>query len=229
MIYSDKNIVDSWLDNAKPWITAIRKNEIKSRIAVTNKAITEIILQKFPKTVLDIGCGEGWLARELSKANVNVLGIDAVPELVEAANEKGGGTFKVISYENLNRSAIAGKFDIIVCNFSLLGKEIVSDMFKCVPLMLNSGGYFIVQTVHPVEGCGDVEYDNGWRQGSWAGFNNAFKNPAPWYFRTIETWKSLFLKNGFVLNEILEPIDSSSNKAASIIFIGGLLPPDLAP
>ena len=41
MTYSDKNIVDSWLDNAKPWITAVRENEIESRVLITNKAITE--------------------------------------------------------------------------------------------------------------------------------------------------------------------------------------------
>ena len=220
--YSDKKIVDSWLDNAKPWVAAIRENEIESRVQITNKAIVDVILQKSPKTVLDIGCGEGWLARELNKTGINVLGIDAIPELVAAATKEGGGVFKVTSYDALIEGAINEKFDIIVCNFSLLGKESVNAIFKYISCMLNDGGFFIVQTIHPVTACGDFEYSDGWRKGSWAGFNNSFINPPPWYFRTLETWKNLFLQNGFVLNEIIEPLNVATNKAASVIFIGEL-------
>ncbi|MBV1950845.1 MAG: class I SAM-dependent methyltransferase [Cycloclasticus sp.] len=106
MAFSDEDIVGSWLDNAKPWVTAVRQNEIESRVLITNKAITDAILQKSPNTVLDIGCGEGWLARELNKTGINVLGIDVIPELVTAATEKGGGIFKVVSYEDLIESVI---------------------------------------------------------------------------------------------------------------------------
>lgn len=132
MTYSDKNIVDSWLDNAKPWVSAVRENKIESRVLITNKAITDAILQKSPKSVLDIGCGEGWLARELNKTGVNVLGIDVISELVSAAKQEGGGVFKVISYEDLIEGAIKEKFDLIVCNFSLLGKESVNAIFKYI-------------------------------------------------------------------------------------------------
>ncbi|MDH5356496.1 MAG: class I SAM-dependent methyltransferase [Gammaproteobacteria bacterium] len=222
MTYSDKNIVDSWLDNAKPWVTAIRENEIESRIQITNKAIIETILQKSPKTVLDIGCGEGWLARELNKTGINVLGIDAIPELVASATEEGGGIFKVISYDDLIEGAIKEKFDIIVCNFSLLGKESVNAIFKYISCMLNNNGFFIVQTIHPVTACGDFKYIDGWRKGSWEGFSDSFTNPAPWYFRTLESWKNLFLHNGFKINEILEPLNATTNKAASVIFVGGI-------
>jgi len=128
--YSDKKIVDSWMKNAKPWIVAIRDNEIESRSLITNKAIIDTILHKTPKTVLDIGCGEGWLSRELNKSGINTLGIDVVPELVDAANQNGGGIFKLVSYEELTQDAVKGKFDIIVCNFSLLGDESVTNIFK---------------------------------------------------------------------------------------------------
>ncbi len=220
MTYSDKNIVKSWRDNAKSWVTAVRKNEIESRVLITNKAITDAILLHSPKTVLDIGCGEGWLARELYKTGINVLGIDVIPELISAAKEEGGGTFKVMSYEDLIEGAIQEKFDIIVCNFSLLGKESVNALFKYISCMLNSGGFFIVQTIHPVATFSDFKYIDGWRKGSWAGFNNSFTNPAPWYFRTLETWENLYLQNGFALNEILEPLNVATGKVASVIFIG---------
>lgn len=220
--HSDTNIIDSWLQNAKPWIAAIRNSEIESRSLITNEAIIKTILRKAPKTVLDIGCGEGWLARELNKSGINTLGIDVVPELVEAANKQGGGKFKLVSYEELTQSIVKGKFDVIVCNFSLLGHESVTNIFQQIPYMLNERGHFIIQTIHPVVGCGDFKYEDGWRKGSWAGFSDNFINPPPWYFRTLETWKALFQLNGFKLNETFEPLNPKTKNAASVIFVAEL-------
>jgi len=221
-LFSDKQIIESWLLNAKPWITAIDKNEIESRTLITNKAIIDTILQKTPETVLDIGCGEGWLCRELDKTGVSTHGIDAVPELVEYAKKQGRGTFQLVSYEELSAETIGNKFDVVVCNFSLLGYESVNNVFKCIPYLLNDQGVIIVQTIHPVAACGDANYESGWREGSWAGFNDNFIKPAPWYFRTLEAWITLFEENGCLVDEIFEPLHPVTQKYASIIFTAQL-------
>lgn len=218
--YTDQNIIDSWRQNAKPWANAVCKNEIESRNLVTNAAIIDTILQREPQKVLDIGCGEGWLTRELSKSGIETLGIDVVPELVEDANRQGGGVFQVLAYEDLSADVIEEKFDVVVCNFSLLGNESVTKVFEWVSHVLNDNGFFIVQTIHPVSGCGDAEYQDGWRKGSWTGFSDNFSNPPPWYFRTLETWKELFRDNGFSMSEILEPLNPKTKAFASIIFVG---------
>ena len=216
---NEKKIVESWLINSKPWINAIQNNEIESRTLITNKAIVDTILEKKPKKLLDIGCGEGWLVRELNNSGINAQGIDIVPELVDEANRKGGGKFKVLSYQELAKGAIKEKFDIVVCNFSLLGKDSVNYIFQSVLDLLNENGFFIVQTIHPISGCGDEEYKDGWRKGSWKGFSEEFSNPAPWYFRTLETWKLLFKDNKMSLSEIREPLNQVTKTFASIIFI----------
>lgn len=221
--FSDKHIIDSWLQNAKPWVVAIRENEIESIALLTNNAITDTVLQKKPKTVLDIGCGEGWLARKLSSSGITTLGIDVVPDLVDEANRLGGGLFKLIPYEQLSQGVIKEKFDVAVCNFSLLGKESVSKIFNYIPQLLNEQGHFIIQTIHPINGCGHFKYEDGWRKGSWAGFNQQFAKPPPWYFRTLETWKALFRLNKLELIEILEPVNSHIEEAVSIIFISQLV------
>lgn len=207
------------MKNALPWVTAVRMGEIESRLLVTNKAITDVILSQKPNTVLDIGCGEGWLVRELNKAEIKSIGIDAVAELIEHAQNEGGGKFKTISYDGIAKGEVKEKFDVIVCNFSLLGKESVDNLFQYMPSMLNTDGAFIIQTIHP-EVDGDENYKDGWREGSWAGFNAEFSDPAPWYYRTLDSWKSLFIRNGLKLREILEPLNEKTNAPASIIFIG---------
>ena len=64
-----------------------------------------------------------------------------------------------------------------------------------------------------------LPYEDGWRHGSWAGFSDDFSDPAPWYFRTVESWKKLLVEAGFRLLEMREPIHPGTGKPASVIFI----------
>ncbi len=220
--YTDQHIIKSWKKNVQPWVAAVREGEIEDRLLFTNQAIINAISSKTPKTVLDIGCGEGWLVRELVNAGIHSFGIDAIPGFIEYAQSAGGGNFKAISYEEISSHTFKEKFDVAVCNFSLLGHECVNHVFKQVATLLTRNGFYIIQTIHPVMACGESTYEDGWRAGSWRGFSNQFSDPAPWYFRTLESWKLLFIQNNFKLHEILEPLHPATHKPASIIFIGQL-------
>jgi len=132
----------------------------------------------------------------------------------------GGGDFLVAPYDAISQDLVNSPFDVAVCNFSLLGKESVETLFAVVPSLLKPAGVFIVQTLHPVVMCGDLPYIDGWREGSWEGFDSSFVDPAPWYFRTLQNWTNLFSANGLRLIELREPIHPKTQKPASIIFIG---------
>lgn len=217
---SDKTIIESWGINALPWTVAVREGQIESRKQVTNQAVLDAIHSRQPRSVLDLGCGEGWLARELATKEIQVVGTDVVPALIEQARRAGGGDFRVLSYEEIAAGKLNISVDVAVSNFALIGKESVEGLFKTAPSLLNSRGAFVVQTLHPVAACGDLPYQDGWREGSWAGFSTDFSNPAPWYFRTLESWKKLFVDNGFRLREMREPLNPKTQKPASVIFIG---------
>lgn len=226
---SDKKIIDSWTKNVQPWIKAIDEGQIKSRTQLTNKAIIKTITALNPSNVLDIGCGEGWLVRALDQYGINAFGVDVVPEFISHANKQGKGQFKCIAYEDLLDTSFEEKFDLIVCNFSLLGKESVEQVFKSVALLLKPEGFFVVQTIHPLSNSKDAPYKDGWRTGTWDGFNSQFKDPAPWFFRTLESWKLLFLNNGFTLEKntrdpfcIIEPRYNDLEKNISLIIVGTL-------
>jgi 2-polyprenyl-3-methyl-5-hydroxy-6-metoxy-1,4-benzoquinol methylase len=218
MQLNDELILRSWNKNAQAWISAIENEEIESRI-VTNDAIINAIMNYSPNSILDIGCGEGWLTSELTLRGIDATGIDVVPALIENAQTKDCGKFLLISYENIATSLVDNYFDAAVCNFSLLGKESVDNLLYSIPPLLTNKQLLFIQTLHPIIACSDTAYTDGWRQETWNGFNSQFQEAAPWYFRTLETWVKLLQTSGFSILECREPINPKTQKPASIIFI----------
>ncbi|MEX2334001.1 MAG: class I SAM-dependent methyltransferase, partial [Pseudohongiella sp.] len=190
---------------------------------ITDQAIIEAINSYAPATVLDIGCGEGWLARALTGRGMQVTGVDVVPELIAAARQAGGGEFHELGYDALATHAFPHRFDALVCNFSLLGDSSTESVFRAASQLLKPDGLMFVQTLHPIAACGDQPYVDGWRPGSWQGFSAAlsqqFREPAPWYFRTLESWLDLFADGSLTVIDTKTPIRSAGSQPASVIFV----------
>ncbi|MEO5902718.1 MAG: class I SAM-dependent methyltransferase [Gemmatimonadaceae bacterium] len=216
---SDAKVLDSWEHNAVQWTSAVRENRIESRSLVTNQAIIDAILSRSPSTLLDIGCGEGWLVRALGELGVSGIGLDAVPALIEQAARTGGGDFRVMSYEQIANGELDVRVDCAVANFSLIGKEAVDALISTVPKLLAPGGSFVIQTLHPRTDMGGLAYEDGWRTGNWTGFSSDFSDPAPWYFRTMETWTDLIQETGCRVFEVREPLHPYTKELASAVFI----------
>lgn len=217
---TDERIVDAWSRNTDPWVAAVRGREIASRALVTDAAIVDAVRSCAPRTGVDLGCGEGWLIRALPE--VDMIGVDAIPGLVEAAQVSGGGAFGVMSYEEIAAGGLQLSVDVAVCNFSLIGEEATANLLRAAPTYLRPGGTLIVQTVHPLMACGDAPYVDGWREGSWAGFSSDFQDAPPWYFRTVASWVALFVDSGLRLVEIREPLHPETGKPVSLILMGQL-------
>ena len=223
----EQEIIKSWYSNAAPWARAIRAESIASRKLVTDQAIIAAVAGLSCRRILDIGCGEGWLARALGDLGMSVTGVDVVPELIAQAgatqrsSASGAVAFHVQDYASIaKRRWRGGVFDAAVCNFSLLGRESVDSLIAALPHYLADPGYLIIQTLHPVAACGTQPYQDGWRAGSWLGFSRDFRNPAPWYFRTLETWTALLQRCGFDIIECREPKAGGAASPASVIWVG---------
>lgn len=224
----EQQILDCWHQNAEPWVDAIRNEEIASRVLATNRAIESAILATRPASVLDIGCGEGWLVRRLLACGVPARGLDVIPALVASARAQGG-EFAVASYADIAQGRVAWRADTVSCNFALIGEASTEELLQGVGRLLHPGGHFIVQTLHPVEACGTLPYQDGWRQGSWDGFNQRFVDAAPWYFRTLESWRALFARCGLSLRSEHWPIHPRTGRPASVVFVAQAGdPPDAA-
>lgn len=215
----EQAILETWHANAAPWTRAVREQAIASRKLVTDRAIVDAVLARRPCSVIDLGCGEGWLVRALAGQGIDVLGIDVVPTLVDSARTAGGGRFLMMDYADVANGALRERVDVVVCNFSLLGGESVDVLLGAVPSLLAPGGALLVQTLHPFTACGDGPYADGWREGSWDGCGEGFGNAAPWYFRTLAGWLDALAQAGLQPAGMVEPLHPLTGKPASVILV----------
>ena len=183
-----------WENNAAAWIDAVREQRIESRRLVTDRAIVSAVLDTHPRTVLDLGCGEGWLSRALSSHGISVVGVDASAPRVHAAPRAVVAMYDALPF--------ARAFDTIVANFSLLDDHLPT---------LPPHTHFVVQTLHPAFVGGP--YADGWRTETLDGW----RDPMPWYFRTLESW-SRALGERYEKVEIREPMHPERGVPASMIF-----------
>ena len=216
----EQQIQQSWEANADAWTRAIDQNQIESRRAATDEAILQAVLRCRPRRVLDVGCGEGWLARVLANRGVQVVGVDGSRALVEIACEKGNGCFRAIGYhEIIADPAILGQsYDGIVCNFSLLGEEI-GDLLRSLRQAIVSDGHLLIQTVHPFTACQQQPYIDGWKTETFDNFGGDFREPMPWYFRTVSSWFQQVPEAGWRLCEFEEPIHPQTKIPLSMLMI----------
>ena len=178
-----------------------------------------------------VGCGEGWLARALAARGVaEVVGVDGAAPLVEAARAAGGGTFRVLTYDELAADptrAGAAAFDAVAANFALLHED-TAPLLRALRRALAPGGALIVQTVHPLLGAG-APYRDGWRTEDFRGFGGGGDGsgggsgggtewrPMPWYFRTLGSWVGLLRAGGYAVAELREPLHPATALPLSLL------------
>lgn len=215
---SQEELKESWSSNAEAWTRAVREERIESRRLATNAAIIEAVAARPRCRTLDLGCGEGWLARELAQRGFDVAGVDGSAELVSKAAELGGGLFRTLSYEEITTrpDTLEGPYDNIVCNFSLLGEEL-RPLLMALRSQLSDSGCLSIQTLHPHAAVGNEPYRDGWRVESFAGMGDASWTPMPWYFRTIASWFNELGEAGYHILTLNEPVHPVTGRPLSLL------------
>ncbi len=214
-----ERIERSWTDNAEAWTQVVRDGLIPSRQAGTDAAIVAACLSHGTGPVLDVGCGEGWLVRELSVRGVTATGIDVSAALITRARELGGGDFSVATYAQLETDPLiaVGPWQVIACNFALLGDPL-HPLLAALRARLAPGGRVLVQTVHSWTARGDAPYRSEWRTEAFDAFAVAFPTPMPWYYRTLASWHEQFAMAGLRVVSLDEPLHPATGQPLSLLF-----------
>jgi len=155
-------------------------------------------------TFLDIGCGNGWVAEQLSKNKNCKLswGIDGAENMILNANKRQSKA--VFSLNDLNDFEIKHKFDLIFSMEVLYYLDNPSSIIKKIHTMLNPYGRFIMGIDHYFENsaCHDWQEKVGTRmhlfkEQDWLDFftNSNFNNIYSWRANTND-WAGTLVITG---------------------------------
>ena len=108
------------------------------------------------KHVLDLGCGEGYVARLLAQAGAqSVFGIDIASEMVARARQAARGAPCPMTFRSGNATSFREfpreQFDRVIAVFmvSYLSRAEMTEVFRTVRSRLAAGGRFVFTVPHP--------------------------------------------------------------------------------
>lgn len=216
----EDELTSSWTRNADAWTQAVRAGAIASRRLATDDAVLDAVIACGGMNVLDVGCGEGWLARRLAQEGRQVTGFDGSDRLIERARELGGGTFVTMDYDAFatDPSAVGVGFDVAVANFSLLGEHL-GGLLGAVRRVVGPEGGLVIQTVHPA--AVGLTHD-GWQEEKFEPLAPLPFAPMPWFFRSRGAWERELETAGWRVDEVREPVNPVTGDVASLILMARL-------
>ena len=175
--------------------------------------------------VLDVGCGNGYFAREMASRGARVTGIDISPRMIEHAKRQGstgsfGIEYHVLDAAKLPAGFVPQSFDMATSRLALQDMPNVGKVLQGVRSLLRPGGRFVASITHPCTDtpfrvwerdnsgqkrwlCIDRYFERGPLQYTWSGWTSEFTTEA--IHATLEDWFSWILEAGFQLRALKEP------------------------
>ncbi len=186
-----------------------------------NKTIRQLLLDTIgdytDKIVLDLGCGIGCFAFELSKKAKKVIGIDISEKVIDYAirnNSKDNIEYYVQDISKLNE--LNDSFDIVFSDMVFNYIEDYDKLLKDIYSHLNENGLLVFSQVHPISTASLGESD-------WVTEDNRlkfkldnycnvskrertyFNGTFDFYHRRFEELINTAINNGLVIEGLYEP------------------------
>jgi ubiquinone/menaquinone biosynthesis C-methylase UbiE len=143
-------VSDHWDDNAQFWVNIIRERRDRYRTGLTDEAILTLIGAYENLDVLDVGCGEGYMARELvNRGARHVDGIDKSAALIAAARSAEIPAARFGEGDAADLPFSPESFDLVLANHLLNNLRDIKLPISEFARVLRPSGRLIALIRHP--------------------------------------------------------------------------------
>ena len=150
---ANKMSVNSWNDNARVW------NELMGDGSPFQSEVVDPVLEKMippvsnETKIVEIGCGNGFLARRLAKQGATVYAFDSSDIAIALAKDQIPNHLKNNLYYKIldaTKDSIDSKtIDVVICNMCLMDIAEIKPIFQEAHKILKNGGVLIISQTHP--------------------------------------------------------------------------------
>jgi ubiquinone/menaquinone biosynthesis C-methylase UbiE len=162
--------------------------------------------------ILDLGCGQGRMARVLAAAGNDVVGVDLSSRLLDIAR---GSPASGITYVHADATSIdwwdGQPFDGAVSSMALMDIDDLDGALATAAATVRPGGWFAWSIIHPAF-CGIREVRPSWPtagsyfdQGWWNTGGPGVRGRVGSNHRTLSTYFNSLVAHGFMLEATDEP------------------------
>lgn len=211
-------MTNGWETSAAAWIADMGEHGDFGRRYVLDPVMMPRALAVRPKTMLDVGCGEGRFCRMLSKHGIAVTGIDPTLALIaEARRRDPSGNYLEADAEKLPFDD--GAFDLVVSCLSLVDIPDAAAAISEMTRVLKLGGRLLIANSNGFNTAGDAE-GLGWARDAHGGrahfrIDHYLQERSQWiewrgirilnHHRPLSTYMRLLLEQGLRLTFFDEP------------------------
>jgi len=214
-----RDIMSEWDKNAE-----MRHQQIIKTIDVSYHRILVPTIMRLAgsiknRTVIDVGCGSGYLTAKLAAEASHVVGVDPSKEMIKIAKREYGGASRLefynLSIEDFSKH-YHSKFDVAVSNMSLITIPNLDVALATISSLLQSNGIFAFNITHPCfynqyrkyESLATFQYHIPHAQrGSFiiSADSKGLPSPTTHFHRPLETYFQSLRNASFVVDELIEP------------------------
>lgn len=217
----EPDTVTSYTENAGFWVKIIREDLDRYRLGLTNPAVLTAVGDVRGLTVLDGGCAEGYLSRELARRGASVSGVDICAPLVNAAMDAADEEGLNITYGVANLADLPapdGRYDVVVLNHVAQDIPNLAPVFAELSRVTKTGGRVVLMMLHPCFYSAHAEREAADKPPTPADYFavRAVRQPfvvagvespaeVTVWLRPLEEYARLLTDNGFVITGLSEP------------------------
>lgn len=213
-INNDDNI-QAWSAYSREMIEAIGDEGDAARRYILNPVLFALVGDIAGRTILDAGCGTGYLCRLFAKQGAQVTGVEPAASLFAYAVEREQTEPLGIDYIQEDLSVLTldhMAFDIVVANMIFMDiPDYQSAIQHCINV-LKPGGHFIFSLLHP---CFDEvnrpDFEKGYRTKGYIRVDEYLREfmvqqiVGYYIHRPLSAYLNLVIDAGCTIRQVIEP------------------------